>query len=189
MADEDVTKDQQADQEQTQGAETERGSAAPGQAGDLAAQLQVARQEAAEYKDKYLRALAEMDNFRKRMERSSAERAERTRREVVTKLLDTVVDNVERALSHEATMDRDALAQTLNMVQSLLNEFLRSEGLSAVPSVGEPFNPQVHEAVEMVSSPEHPEGTVVGEHRKGYTIGGNELLRPARVAVSNGDQS
>jgi molecular chaperone GrpE len=188
MADADVTKDQQADQEQTQGAETESGGAAPEQAGELAAQLQAVRNEAAEYKDKYLRALAEMDNFRKRMERTSAERAERARREVVTKLLDTVVDNVERALSHEATMDRDALAQTINMVQSLLNEFLRSEGLSTVPSVGEPFNPQVHEAVEMVSTPEHPEGTVVGEHRKGYTIG-NELLRPARVAVSNGNQS
>jgi molecular chaperone GrpE len=57
-----------------------------------------------------------------------------------------------------------------------------------VPSVGQPFNPQVHEAVETVPSPEHPEGTVVDEHRKGYTIG-NDLLRPARVTVSNRDQS
>src|SRR5215472_14991342 len=73
-------------------------------AGDLDAQLQSARDEAAEYKDKYLRALAEMENFRKRQERVAADRSERTRRDVIAKVLD-VLDNVDRAMRYEDTLD------------------------------------------------------------------------------------
>jgi len=62
---------------------------------------------------------------------------------------------------------------------------LRTEGLTPVVAVGEQFDPRVHEAVETVASPEHPEGTVVEEVRKGYMLGG-EMLRPARVKVSSG---
>ncbi|HEV2458059.1 MAG TPA: nucleotide exchange factor GrpE [Ktedonobacterales bacterium] len=153
-------------------------------AGDLEAQLQSARDEAAEYKDKYLRALAEMENFRKRQERVAVDRSERAKRDVLAKVLD-VLDNVDRAMRYEETLDRDGLLQTLRMMQWQLNELLKHEGVSPVTAAGEPFDPRLHEAIETVASAEHPEGTVVEEVRKGYMIGG-ELLRPARVKVSDG---
>lgn len=187
MTNADVTKDQQDQQAQeTERTERTEGGASGSAPTDLDAQLQSAREEAAQYKDKYLRALAEAENTRKRLERSSTERAERIRRDVVGDFLD-VVDNLDRAMAYESTMDRDALAQTLRMVQNQLTEVLRRQGVTPVESVGQPFNPHLHEAVEAVASTEHPEGTVSGETRKGYTIG-NELLRPARVQVSSGPQ-
>ncbi|WIG61239.1 MAG: Heat shock protein GrpE [Ktedonobacterales bacterium] len=149
--------------------------------------LQAAREEAAQYKDKYLRGLAEMDNFRKRQERLAADRTERAKRDLLVKILD-VIDNLDRAMRFEETMDRAALAQTLRMMQWQLNEVLKNEGLAAVATVGEPFDPRLHEAVESVASDEHPEGTVVDEVRKGYTIG-TDLLRPARVTVSDGSNA
>ncbi len=188
MTNADATKDQQDWQGQGQGQETEQseGGVSGTATADLDAQLQAAREEAAQYKDKYLRALAEGENTRKRLERSGTERAERIRRDVLADFLD-VVDNLDRAMAYESTMDRDALAQTLKMVQNQLNDVLRRQGVAPVVSVGQPFNPHLHEAVESVASSEHPEGTVSGETRKGYTIG-NELLRPARVQVSSGPQ-
>ena len=190
MTNADATKDQQNRQTQEgQGQETgqsDGGGVSDTAASELEAQLQAAREEAAQNKDKYLRALAEGENTRKRLERTGIERAERTRRDVVADFLE-VVDNLDRAMAYESAMDRDALAQTLKMVQNQLIEVLRRQGVTPVPSVGQPFNPHLHEAVESVASSEHPEGTVSGETRKGYTIG-NDLLRPARVQVSSGPQ-
>lgn len=154
---------------------------------DLMAQLQAAREEAAQFKDKYLRGLAEMDNFRKRQERMASDRTQRAKRDLLEKVLE-VMDNLDRAMHYQDTMDRESLQQGLRMVQWQLNELLKNEGLSPVPTVGEPFDPRVHEAVESVTSQEHPEGTVVEEVRKGYMMGDN-TLRPARVKVSGGSGS
>jgi molecular chaperone GrpE len=181
MTNADGAKDQQAQETE----QAEEGAAGTSTA-ELEAQLQAARDELAQYKDKYLRALAEAENTRKRLERAAAERAERTRRDVVGEFLD-VVDNLDRAMTYKDTMDRDALAQTLTMVHNQLSDVLRRQGVMPVESVGQPFNPHLHEAIEFVASSEHPEGTVSGETRKGYTIG-NDLLRPARVQVSSGPQ-
>jgi len=174
-------------QDQTDTATQEQTEQAQASAEELLAQLQQARDEAAQYKDKYLRERAEMENFRKRQERLSNERMERYKRELLAKVLE-VVDNLDRAMRYEDTLDREGLQQGLRMVQWQLNETLRAEGLSPVATVGEQFDPRVHEAIESVASDEHPEGTVVEEVRKGYLIGG-ETLRPARVKVSSGSQS
>lgn len=160
---------------------------APATGDDLAAQLQAARDEAAQYKDKYLRALAEMDNFRKRQERMATDRTQRVRRDLLEKVLE-VMDNLDRALHYQDTTDLEGLQQGLRMVQWQLNEILKNEGLSPVPTIGEAFDPRIHEAIESVTSDEHPEGTVVEEVRKGYLIGG-DTLRPARVKVSGGSGS
>jgi molecular chaperone GrpE len=95
------------------------------------------------------------------------------------------MDNLDRAMRFGDSMDRESLQQGLRMVQWQLNELLRTEGLTPVDTVGERFDPHVHEAVENVASGEYPEGTVVEEVRKGYLLGG-EMLRPARVKVSTG---
>ena len=153
---------------------------------DWLAQLQAAHEEAEQYKDKYLRERAEMENFRKRQERVAAERSERYKRDLIEKVLD-VMDNLDRAMRYEDSMDRESLQQGLRMVQWQLGELLRAEGLTPVPTVGEQFDPRRHEAVDKVPSSEHPEGIVIEEVRKGYMMG-SDLLRPARVMVSAGSK-
>lgn len=163
-------------------------SAAPasdgGRIAELEAQLTAAKAEAAQNWDKYLRERAEMENFRKRQERASADRVRREKRELLGKVLE-VVDNLDRALAFQETMDRESLQQGMRMLQWQLDELLKNEGLTIVPSVGEQFDPYIHEAIEAVASDDKPEGVVIEEVRKGYRLG-DETLRPARVKVSAG---
>ena len=157
---------------------------APTAGGDLEAQLAAARAEAEQYKDKFLREYADKDNYRKRTERMAADAIRREKRELLEKIFD-VMDNLDRSMRFQETMDRDTLLQTLRMMQWQLGEALKSEGLTPVPTVGETFDPYVHDAVETVQTSEQPEGVVVEEVRKGYRMG-DETLRPARVKVSAG---
>ena len=154
---------------------------------ELEKQLAQARQEAAEYKDKFLRERAEMDNFRKRQERFAHERIQREKKALILKIL-AVMDNVERALVYQETMDRQALQQTLRMLMWQMNEFLKGEGLTPIATVGERLNPYEHEAIELVENSDQPEDTIVEEVLKGYKIG-NETLRAARVKVSSGNST
>lgn len=153
---------------------------------ELEAQLAQAQQEASENWNKYLRERAEMENFRKRQERLALDRIAREKKTLIHKILE-VMDNVERALVYQETMDKQALQHTLRMLLWQLNEVLRGEGLTPVPSLGEAFNPYIHEAIEAVENSDQPEGTIVEEVLKGYKIG-EETLRPARVKVSSGNK-
>ncbi len=152
---------------------------------ELEAQLAQAKQESTENWNKFLRERADMDNFRKRQERVLADRVQNQKKALLHNLLG-VLDNVERALVYQDTLDRQGLQQALRMVQWQMNEVLRGEGLNPVPTVGETFNPYVHEAIEAVEDSDKPEGTIVEEVLKGYTLG-DETLRPARVKVSMGN--
>ncbi|GER87566.1 hypothetical protein KDW_17280 [Dictyobacter vulcani] len=153
---------------------------------DLEAQLAQSKKESTENWNKYLRERADWDNFRKRQERLVSDRVLYQKKALFNKLLE-VMDNVERALMYEDTMDKTQIQHTLHMLQWQMNEVLRGEGLNAVPTVGESFNPYMHEAVEAVESSEQPDGVVLEELRKGYTLG-EETLRPARVKVSVGSK-
>lgn len=153
---------------------------------ELEVQLTQARQEAEENRNKYLRERAEMDNFRKRQDRLVMDRIAREKKKLIYKILE-VMDNVERALVYQETMDKQALQHTLRMLLWQLNETMRGEGLTPVPSLGEPFNPYVHEAIEAVEDSDQPEGTIIEEVLKGYKLG-EETLRPARVKVSAGNK-
>lgn len=152
---------------------------------ELETQLAQAKQESTENWHKFLRERADLDNFRKRQERVLADRVQNQKKALLYKLLG-VLDNVERALVYQDTLDRQGLQQALRMVQWQMNEVMRGEGLNPVPTVGEPFNPYVHEAIEAVEDSDKPEGTIVEEVLKGYTLG-DETLRPARVKVSMGN--
>jgi molecular chaperone GrpE len=153
---------------------------------ELETQLKQARQEASDNWNKYLRERADVDNIRKRQERITADRVQQQKKALFNKLLE-VIDNVERALAYQDTLDKQQLQQTLRMFHWQMNEVMRSEGINAVPTVGEPFNPYLHEAIEAVENSDQPEGTIVEEARKGYTLG-DETLRPARVKVSMGNK-
>jgi molecular chaperone GrpE len=178
---------QQAGQEngtaQTAGATNEKDTLIA----QLEAQLSQARQEAADNWNRFLRERAEMDNFRKRQERLMADRVLQQKKALLQKLLG-VLDNVERALVYQDTLDKQGLQQALRMMQWQLSEVLRGEGLTPVPTVGQPFNPYLHEAIEAVENSDQPEGTIVEEVQKGYLMG-DDTLRPARVKVSSGNNN
>jgi len=154
---------------------------------ELEAQLAQARQEAAENWNRFVRERADLENYRKRQERLLNDRVQQQKKSLLFKLLD-VMDNVERALVYQDTMSLQDLQQTLRMFQWQMNEVMRNEGITPVSTVGETFNPYLHEAIEAVEDSAEPEGTIIEEVRKGYTLG-NETLRPARVKVSTGNGS
>jgi molecular chaperone GrpE len=176
---------QQEDQPSDTPAASETSQSPAGES--VEAQLRAALAEAADYKDKYLREYADKENFRKRQERITAERVQYARRAVIEELLVDVIDNFDHAARHTETMDTAALRETLRMLQYQLNRVLAAQGVAPVPVVpGQQFDPREHEAIESVES-DLPEGAVVDEVRKGYTMGG-DLLRPARVTVSKGSR-
>lgn len=170
--------------EARQAAQPDAGSDGNAPAAQLQAELAAARAEVEQYKDKYLREYADKENFRKRQERITADRVRSSKREMLERVLD-VVDNLERSLTYQETMDANSLRQTLNILLRQLQDVLRDEGLVEIQAVGQPFDPYVHDAIEQVASDEYPEGTVAEEVRKGYRLG-DETLRPSRVKVSAG---
>jgi molecular chaperone GrpE len=145
--------------------------------------LEEKEQEVAEYKDKYLRALAESENVRKRV-RQQAEESARIQREALLRDLLSIIDNLERAVA--AARDGGngkPIVQGVEMVLQSMVEFLRSHGVTQLNAVGQPFDPLFHEAVDQIESTQHQPNTVVDEFVRGYQIG-ERMLRPARVAVS-----
>lgn len=153
---------------------------------ELEGQLAQARQEASDNWNKFLRERADMENFRKRQERVLIDRVYNQKKALINKFLG-VIDNVDRAMVYQETMSRQDLQQALRMVQWQMSEVMRGEGVNAVPTVGEAFNPYLHEAIEAIENSDKPEGTIVEEVLKGYTLG-DETLRPARVKVSMGNK-
>jgi molecular chaperone GrpE len=149
-----------------------------GQSQDLAALLEAARKEVQDTQDKYLRALAESENMRKRMERLCDERVWQEKKRVLSHLLE-VADQVEQALKYASA--EDAIGAGVRITLQHLHKVLAQEGVQVVPSVGQAFDPNMHEAVEMIEGDGEP-NQVAAEFRKGYTLNGR-LLRAARVQV------
>jgi len=140
----------------------------------------VPQDEAQGYLDDLKRVAADFDNYRKRTQREMADNVERASQRVVMGLL-PVLDSFDLALAHEPETESEAkLLSGVNGTRQQLTDALIQEGLEAIPSVGELFDPEVHEAVTMAGTPEHP--VVVGEMRRGYTLHGR-VIRAALVAV------
>ncbi len=154
---------------------------------ELEAALEAAKGEAAANWEKYLRERADMENYKKRIERTYADLAKRGRRDLLLKLL-SPVDNLERALAYEADVSQDAgvqnLIKGLKMVYLQFKELLAGEGLTEIKTVGEKFDPNLHEAIASEPAEGKEDGEILLEVQKGYTIG-DELLRPARVKVAS----
>ncbi|HOV32648.1 MAG TPA: nucleotide exchange factor GrpE [Candidatus Hydrogenedens sp.] len=142
--------------------------------------LEEKTKELEELKDRYLRVCAEYDNYRKRTARERKEFHETATEHLIKDLL-PVLDNFERALQH-APDPNDAFISGIRMVFSQLKDALMARGLLPIDSVGQQFDPNVHEALAQMES-ELPEGTVVQEYEKGYRLG-KRILRPAKVVVS-----
>lgn len=141
--------------------------------------------EIAELKDKYLRTLAESENIRKRT-RQQSEETVRLQRENLLRDLLPIVDNLERAVeAARKAGGGESIVEGVEMVLRSLFDFLKSHGVSQIAAVGQPFDPQRHEAVDHVETSEHPPNTVVSEFHRGYLIG-DRMLRPSRVSVARG---
>ncbi len=154
----------------------------------LRAQLADKDREIAELKDKYLRALADIENTRKRI-RQQSEESIRLQRENLLRDLLPIVDNLERAVNAaRGGGNGQPIVEGVEMVLRSLLDLLRSHGVTPQEAVGRPFNPQFHEAVDHVESAQHPPNTVISEFHRGYQIG-ERVLRPARVAVAKGRAS
>jgi molecular chaperone GrpE len=142
-----------------------------------------AQAEAVRLKDALLRTTADFDNFRKRTRREFEE-ARRNGREDLLRTLLPVFDNLERAIqSAQRTSDVKAMTEGLTLVQRQFTEALGREGIARVVTVGRPFDPSVHEAIQQVETNEHDAGMVIAEVQPGYTQG-DRLLRAAMVVVA-----
>ncbi|HEX6512497.1 MAG TPA: nucleotide exchange factor GrpE [Chloroflexota bacterium] len=150
----------------------------------LESELEATRSQAAENEQKYLRCLAEMENFKKRLERSHTELARTNKKKLFVKALG-VLDNLDRAIQYEATAQDDpaSLIKGLRLTYWQLNDLLVSEGLKPIEALGKSFDPRLHEAVDVDVAGSAQPGTVTSELQRGYYYQ-DEVLRPAKVRVA-----
>lgn len=149
----------------------------------LEAQLEAAKAEAAQNLDGWQRARAEMANAKKRYDRQAQASYTNATVDVVKKLL-PVMDDFERALDNvPAEIAENSWFDGLSGVMRKMNHILEGINAERIPSVGEAFDPNVHEALSMEASDEYESGVVVKELQAGYRIG-DRVIRPALVFVA-----
>jgi molecular chaperone GrpE len=140
------------------------------------------KRERDDYYDRLLRKTAEFDNYRRRVERERREHADQSVVDLLQDLL-MVVDDFDRALTVEAGEGAAAYRKGVELIHANLHDLLRKRGIRPIEALGTDFDPNVHQAVSHESSPDHREGEVIGEMRRGYMMG-DRLLRPAMVKVA-----
>ena len=132
--------------------------------------------------DKLLRKQAEFENFRKRGEREMQEAYVRARADLLSDLL-PVLDNFDLAVQHADTSNPDAVREGVHLIHKQLFDSLFRLGLEPIEADGQPFDPELHEAVATEPTDEAPDHTVLIVLQRGYRLG-DRLLRPARVKVA-----
>ncbi len=139
------------------------------------------RAELADTKDKYLRLMAEYDNFRKRSAKERLEITESARGSAVEEIL-PIIDNFERALGTET--EDTAYKQGVEMIFKQFGDVLTKLGVEVIDPVGETFDPNIANAVNQIEDPELGENVVAQVFQKGYRIG-SKVVRYAMVVVAN----
>jgi molecular chaperone GrpE len=142
--------------------------------------------ELAELKDRYLRQAADFDNFRRRTLKERQDLLLYGAENLIKELL-PIVDNLERAVEHgrkeEQRGDSDNLLQGIELTYRSVMQLLTRQGVTEIQALGQPFDPQIHEAVRRVANTDKPAGTVTEVYQKGYMLK-DRMLRPAMVAVA-----
>ncbi|MDH3598391.1 MAG: nucleotide exchange factor GrpE [Candidatus Tectomicrobia bacterium] len=152
---------------------------------DLQVQLAEQRQQTQEYLDQLQRLQADFSNYRRRMAQERSQAAVRGKEEVLMALL-PVVGNLRLALQH-ADQDANAVREGVQMIWQQCEDFMRQQGVEQIATVGEPFDPALHEALTMAPvTDETPANTIVAEINAGYTLHG-QLLRAAQVVVAQAE--
>ncbi len=157
-------------------------ASAPEQPGDP---LELALLDAAQNRDRWLRAVADCENIKKRAASERTALLKYKHDDLLRDLL-PVIDNMERALEHaQSTEGMNAVVEGVNMVLSMFNEILKKYGVKEIDALNHPFDPNFHEALARVPNTDKPNNTVMQVAEKGYLYN-DRLLRPARVIVSHG---
>lgn len=149
---------------------------------ELEAKLAEKEKEAAANYDKYLRAIAELDNYKKRAAREKADILKFGKEEIIKDIL-PFVDSLDRALEHaESSTDIQSFKDGLKLIQDQLLCCLKKHGVEVIECTGQDFDPNFHEAMMQIDSKEHEENKIVCDFQRGYLLNGR-LLRPSRVSV------
>jgi len=137
-----------------------------------------------DFKDKYFRLLAEMENTRKRMQKEKHEMTRFAIENVIAEVLGPI-DTFESALGFTEQMSEETRnwSKGFAMILSQFKDILSNHNIVSFHSVGEMFDPHMHEAVEVEETDDHPEGTILKEFLKGYKSG-DRIIRAARVKVA-----
>lgn len=147
---------------------------------DVAAERDQLLAEKADLQDRFVRRQAEFENFRRRAERERMEFTQYAASEAVNTLL-PIFDDFERALKQESA-DKE-FRRGIELIYQRLSDTLKKLGLEPINSVGQPFDPHVHQAIDRVETDEAEDQTVLEEFQPGYRFKGR-LLRPAMVKVA-----
>lgn len=149
---------------------------------DKTAELQ---QEVLDWKDKYMRNMAEFENFRKRSNQEKADWIRMATQKFAMEICD-VADNFERALLQASEQELlNSFGKGVVLIEKQLRQALEKEGVKKIEALGEEFDPAYHDALAHIPS-DYEENTVAAIIQNGYTMN-DKLLRPARVAVSSGN--
>ena len=166
----------------------ESSDASPAELDTLRQQLTAKEQEAKDNYDRYVRQIAETENFKKRTARERDD-AIRFANEMLLKDLLPVIDNLERAIAHAAGGENgQPLVEGVEMVRKGFLDALSKFGVSQIVAVGQPFDPSKHEAIAQVVSDVHEPNVVVEELHKGYMFR-DRLLRAALVSVAKAPET
>ena len=139
----------------------------------------------ADAEKRVLIAHADLENYRKRTRRDMQDQMKYASLRLMTELLESV-DNLQRAIeSYQLEPNGDGLAQGVAMVSSQISKVLEDHGCKKIDAVGQTFDPNLHQALQMQPSDEHPANTVMQDLRAGFQLH-DRLIRPAQVFVSTG---
>jgi molecular chaperone GrpE len=147
---------------------------------DLKKKLEEKEKEAAANYDKYLRAVAELDNYRKRAAREKTDVIKYGKEDIIKDIL-PFMDSLDRALEND-TGDVQAFKDGVALIQEQLLNCLKKHGVEKIETTDVNFDPNFHEALMQVESDQHEDNKIVSEMEKGYLLNGR-LLRPSRVCV------
>jgi molecular chaperone GrpE len=153
-----------------------------GDCAELARQLEAAQAEAADFKDRWVRGVAEFSNYRKRTEREWSDVRASAGSDVIKNLL-PVLDDLDRAFKMvPAEAAGQPWVEGFRLIERKFAAALAQAGVTPIEAVGQPFDPNLHESVAAEPS-EQPHGTVLDEYRKGYRMN-DRILRPAMVKIA-----
>ncbi len=147
----------------------------------LITEVDALRAQVGEQKDRYMRLASDFDNFRKRTAQESGNQAAAQKESFIRELL-PVIDNLERALSSDATTEqlRDGVRITLQQ----MNQLLRGHGIEPQESLGLMFDPHQHEAIAARHEPSRPDHSILEVSQRGYHRG-KDVFRPAKVIIND----
>ncbi|MDH5764161.1 MAG: nucleotide exchange factor GrpE [Nitrospinota bacterium] len=144
-------------------------------------ELELAQQEARDMKDEMLRMRAETENLRKRLQKDKQDSIQFANERLIKQLI-PIFENLDRALKAPDT-NVESLKEGVQMTADQVLALFKKENVEPIQSVGEPFDPTVHEVLSQMESSDHDENTVIEEFSKGYRMNGRVLL-PSRVVTS-----